>query len=66
FTQQVLRQDFEDQLHSISQATLVKHVQRKLITDAQAKFDQNKTVGLEEFKSNFSGHYERYHAEDVR
>ncbi|CAF1627105.1 unnamed protein product [Didymodactylos carnosus] len=51
-TQQLLGQDFEDQLHSISQVTLVKHVQHKLITDAQAEFDQNKTVELEEFKSD--------------
>ncbi|CAF2100137.1 unnamed protein product [Rotaria magnacalcarata] len=58
FTCQSTRQQFEDDLHFVSQAALVKHAQQKLIDRAQEGFDQNKTIGIDEFRLNLENDYQ--------
>ncbi|CAF4186967.1 unnamed protein product, partial [Rotaria sp. Silwood2] len=57
FTCQSTRQQFEDNLHLVSQAALVKHAQQKLIDRAQEGFDQNKSIGIDEFRMNLENDY---------
>ncbi|CAF1106072.1 unnamed protein product [Rotaria sp. Silwood1] len=57
FTCQSTRQQFEDNLHLVSQAALVRHAQQKLIDRAQEGFDQNKSIGIDEFRMNLENDY---------
>ncbi|CAF3768913.1 unnamed protein product [Rotaria sordida] len=58
FTCQSTRQQFEDNLHLVSQAALVKYAQQKLIDRAQEDFDQNKSIGIDEFRMNLENDYQ--------
>ncbi|CAF0979209.1 unnamed protein product [Rotaria sordida] len=58
FICQSTRQQFEDNLHLVSQAALVKYAQQKLIDRAQEDFDQNKSIGIDEFRMNLENDYQ--------
>ncbi|CAF1525833.1 unnamed protein product [Rotaria sordida] len=58
FICQSTRQQFEDNLHLVSQAALVKYAQQKLIDRAQEDFNQNKSIGIDEFRMNLENDYQ--------